>query len=179
MIKKTLLSLTIIILPSIVFAQDLSSFMHSINEITRPADEVNLLVEQCNNGNRRACEEIGMTPTEESVSSFISRTNKLTAPADRYLELIENCAEGNDRACTKVGIDTNDPCRAYMTSPEQHYACRAHLCRQGSQNECRKIAQYNNMLRYQQRKMQRIELERKRINKNRMDWIIDSFDSNY
>ena len=94
---------------------------------------------------------------DESLSDFAKRLNTITAPAQQMINSREACARGNDNACYEIGIDTGDPCRAYITTSTEQYACRLQQCRNGNQIECNKIQEYNNRMRTEELKREQCE----------------------
>ena len=84
---------------------------------------------------------------DESFSDFANRINEITAPVDQAMRARVACVNGNDNACIQIGEDPRDPCRAYLTTSTQQYACRSYQCQNGNQIECDKIQAYNQRMR--------------------------------
>jgi len=81
------------------------------------------------------------------ADDFYRQIDKLMQPAANMMQLREACANGNDSACASVGENPNDPCRAYLATSSQQYACRVQQCNNGNQQECEKIQAYDQRMR--------------------------------
>jgi hypothetical protein len=81
------------------------------------------------------------------ADDFYRQIDGIMKPAVNIMQLRQACANGNDSACISVGENPNDPCRPYLSTSAQQYACRVQQCNNGNQLECQKIQAYDQRMR--------------------------------